>query len=104
MPFDRHCGMPFASHSSLRDSTPTTWGTPHPDRVMRRRAGRGIVEWAVPADRAREEPIVTERTAEAPARAAGRYQLDTELTQLTTAERVARGKAARARVPREAHA
>jgi uncharacterized protein (DUF2252 family) len=47
---------------------------------------------------------LTERTAEAPARTAGRYQLDTELSQLTTAERVARGKAARARVPREAHA
>ncbi|HJY72930.1 MAG TPA: DUF2252 domain-containing protein [Streptosporangiaceae bacterium] len=43
-------------------------------------------------------------TAEAPARAVGRYQLDSEVGRLTPAERVARGKAARAEVPRESHA
>jgi uncharacterized protein (DUF2252 family) len=43
-------------------------------------------------------------TAEAPARAVGRYQLDTEVGRLTPAERAARGKAARARVPRDSHA
>jgi uncharacterized protein (DUF2252 family) len=34
----------------------------------------------------------------------GRYQLDSEVGRLTPAERVARGKAARAEVPRESHA
>ena len=43
-------------------------------------------------------------TAEAPARAVGRYQLDTEVGRLTPAERAARGKAARAQVPRDSHA
>ena len=43
-------------------------------------------------------------TAEAPARAVGRYQLDTEVGRLTAAERAARGKAARAQVPRDSHA
>ncbi|HEX3192433.1 MAG TPA: DUF2252 family protein, partial [Streptosporangiaceae bacterium] len=43
-------------------------------------------------------------TAEAPARAVGRYQLDTEVGRLTPAERTARGKAARAQVPRDSHA
>jgi len=43
-------------------------------------------------------------TAEAPARAVGRYQLDTEVGRLTSAERAARGKAARAQVPRDSHA
>jgi len=43
-------------------------------------------------------------TAEAPARAVGRYQLDAEVGRLTPAERVARGKAARAEVPRDSHA
>jgi uncharacterized protein (DUF2252 family) len=33
----------------------------------------------------------------------GRYQLDTEVGQLTPAERAARGKAARAQVPRDSH-
>jgi uncharacterized protein (DUF2252 family) len=37
-------------------------------------------------------------------RAVGRYQLDAEVGRLTPAERVARGKAARAEVPRESHA
>jgi uncharacterized protein (DUF2252 family) len=44
------------------------------------------------------------QTAEAPARAVGRYQLDAEVGRLTPDERVARGKAARAEVPRESHA
>ena len=44
------------------------------------------------------------RTAEAPTRTLGRYQLDSEAGRLTPAERVARGKAARAEVPRDSHA
>jgi uncharacterized protein (DUF2252 family) len=43
-------------------------------------------------------------TVEAPPLAAGRYQLDTEASGLTPAERVAKGKAARKRVPRQSHA
>jgi uncharacterized protein (DUF2252 family) len=43
-------------------------------------------------------------TAQTPARAVGRYQLDTEVGRLTPAERAARGKAARAQVPRDSHA
>jgi uncharacterized protein (DUF2252 family) len=43
-------------------------------------------------------------TAEAPARPVGRYQLDSEAGRLTPAERAARGKAARAEVPRDSHA
>jgi len=37
-------------------------------------------------------------------RPAGRYQLDSEVGRLTPAERAARGKAARAEVPRDSHA
>ena len=44
------------------------------------------------------------QTAETPARTIGRYQLDTEGCRLEPAERAARGKAARARVPRDTHA
>ena len=44
------------------------------------------------------------QTVEAPARAVHRYQLDSGIGQLTPAERVARGKAARAEVPRDSHA
>jgi uncharacterized protein (DUF2252 family) len=44
------------------------------------------------------------QTAETPARAVGRYQLDAEVGRLTPAERVARGKTARAEVPRDSHA
>ena len=44
------------------------------------------------------------QTVEAPARVAGRYQLDTEVGRLSPAERAARGKAARAEVPRDSHA
>ena len=43
-------------------------------------------------------------TAEAPVRTVGRYQLDAEAGRLTPAERVARGKTARADVPRDRHA
>ena len=43
-------------------------------------------------------------TAEAPPRGAQRYQLDSTLGHLTPAARVARGKAARAEVPRASHA
>ncbi|HET7246396.1 MAG TPA: DUF2252 domain-containing protein [Streptosporangiaceae bacterium] len=45
-----------------------------------------------------------ESTVEAPPRRTLRYQLDTSLVRLTTAERAARGKAARAAVPRSSHA
>ncbi len=45
-----------------------------------------------------------EPTTEAPPRRAPGYQLDTGLRRLTTAERAARGKAARAAVPRTSHA
>ena len=43
-------------------------------------------------------------TAEAPTRSLGRYLLDTEVGRLSPAERAARGKAARAEVPRDRHA
>jgi uncharacterized protein (DUF2252 family) len=45
-----------------------------------------------------------ESTTAAPPRRTLRYQLDTGLVRLTTAERAARGKAARASVPRTSHA
>ena len=45
-----------------------------------------------------------EPTAEAPPRRTLRYQLDTGSVRLTPAERAARGKAARAAVPRTSHA
>jgi uncharacterized protein (DUF2252 family) len=45
-----------------------------------------------------------EPAAEAPPRRTLRYQLDTGLVRLTTAERAARGKAARASAPRTSHA
>jgi uncharacterized protein (DUF2252 family) len=45
-----------------------------------------------------------ELTAEAPPRRALRYQLDTALAGMTPADRAARGKAARASVPRASHA
>src|ERR1700751_4162076 len=45
-----------------------------------------------------------ETMTEAPPRRTLRYQLDTGLVRLTTAERAARGKAARAAVPRTSHA
>src|SRR6516164_4767662 len=51
-----------------------------------------------------EESIMPAQAAETPARAVGRYQLDTAGCRLTSAERAARGKAARARVPRDTHA
>ena len=44
------------------------------------------------------------RTAEAPPRGTQRYQLDSGVARLTPAERAARGKTARAEVPRESHA
>ena len=44
------------------------------------------------------------QTAEAAARGSHRYQLDTGLARLTPAERAARGKEARAEVPRDSHA
>jgi uncharacterized protein (DUF2252 family) len=47
---------------------------------------------------------MTDQKTKAPVRPAGRYQLDSEHCRLTPAERVARGKAARAAVPRESHA
>jgi len=47
---------------------------------------------------------MTERTAEAPQRLVARYELDSSVGRLAPAERVARGKAARTRVPRDSHA
>jgi len=47
---------------------------------------------------------MTELTAEAPSRRVPRYQLDVGLGRLTPAERTAKGKAARAEVPRDSHA
>jgi uncharacterized protein (DUF2252 family) len=44
------------------------------------------------------------QTVEAPARVLGRYQLDSDVCKLSPAERAARGKAARAQVPRDTHA
>jgi uncharacterized protein (DUF2252 family) len=47
---------------------------------------------------------VSEPTAAAPARTLGRYQLDSAAGQLSPADRAAKGKAARAAVPRTSHA
>ena len=47
---------------------------------------------------------MNERTAEAPRRLVARYELDSSVGRVTPAERAARGKAARAEVPRESHA
>ena len=47
---------------------------------------------------------MTDQTTVRPVRPAGRYQLDSECGRLTPAERAARGKAARAAVPRDSHA
>ena len=43
-------------------------------------------------------------TVEAPQRRTGRYELDTQAGRLSPAERAAKGKAARADVPRQSHA
>src|SRR5207244_12000578 len=51
-----------------------------------------------------EEPAMPESTPEAPPRRTMRYQLDTGLVRLTTAQRAPRGQAARAAVPRTSHA
>jgi uncharacterized protein (DUF2252 family) len=48
--------------------------------------------------------MMSQQTAEAPPRRSSRYQLDTEFARLSPAERAARGKAARAEVPRSSHA
>jgi uncharacterized protein (DUF2252 family) len=48
--------------------------------------------------------MMTAVTDEVPTRHAPRYQLDGGATRLTPAERVVRGKAARAEVPRDSHA
>src|SRR6202034_3777418 len=47
---------------------------------------------------------MTDQTAVTVARTAGRYQLDSDLSRLTPAERAARGKAARTQAPRDSHA
>jgi uncharacterized protein (DUF2252 family) len=47
---------------------------------------------------------MSQQTAEAPPRRVPRYQLDSSCARLTPAERAARGKAARAEVPRSSHA
>lgn len=46
---------------------------------------------------------MTDHTTVMPVRPVGRYQLDSDLGRLIPAERAARGKAARAEVPRESH-
>jgi uncharacterized protein (DUF2252 family) len=48
--------------------------------------------------------MMSVQTAEAPPRGTQRYQLDSGVARLTPAERAARGKTARAEVPRESHA
>jgi uncharacterized protein (DUF2252 family) len=48
--------------------------------------------------------MMSELTAEAPVRRAVRYQLDSAVGRLTPDQRAARGKAARAEVPRDSHA
>jgi uncharacterized protein (DUF2252 family) len=48
--------------------------------------------------------MMSVRTVEAPPRVTQRYQLDSGAVRLTPAERAARGKTARAEVPRESHA
>ena len=47
---------------------------------------------------------MTDQMTASPVRPVGRYQLDATVGRLTPAERVARGKAARAEVPRDSHA
>jgi uncharacterized protein (DUF2252 family) len=47
---------------------------------------------------------MSELTVEAPPRRVGRYELDTQVSRLSPAERAAKGKAARAEVPRQSHA
>jgi uncharacterized protein (DUF2252 family) len=47
---------------------------------------------------------MTDLAVVAPPRRTGRYQLDSGVTRLTPAERAAKGKAARAEVPRNSHA
>ena len=47
---------------------------------------------------------MTDQMTASPVRPVGRYQLDATAGRLTPAERVARGKAARAEVPRDSHA
>ena len=55
-------------------------------------------------DAQRKEPKMSVLTARAPARGVQRYQLDAGLGEMTPAERAARGKEARAAVPRDSHA
>ena len=50
------------------------------------------------------EPSISGQAVEDPPRVALRYQLESGLVRMTEAERAARGKAARAKVPRESHA
>ena len=47
---------------------------------------------------------MTDQTTVTVARTAGRYQLDSDLSRRTPAERAARGKAARTQAPRDSHA
>jgi uncharacterized protein (DUF2252 family) len=47
---------------------------------------------------------MTDQMTATPVRPVGRYELDATVGRLTPAERVARGKAARAQVPRDSHA
>src|SRR5260370_42391500 len=65
--------------------------------------GCGLPGWC-PGQRTERGPMMSAQTAEAPPRGTQRYQLDSGVGRLTPAERVARGKTARAEVPRESHA
>ena len=86
----------FGPDAQLRHVIPAA---SHPHRMRQPPARRGIVGCI-----SREEPIMPAQTVKAPARAVHRYQLDSGIGRLTPAERVARGKAARAEVPRDSHA
>jgi uncharacterized protein (DUF2252 family) len=69
---------------------------------MRQPDGQGGI--VVYLSEQRDEPMMSAQMAEAPPRAMQRYQLESGLGQLTPAERAARGKTARAEVPRDSHA
>jgi uncharacterized protein (DUF2252 family) len=79
----------YVAPASLKTAVPADWW---PDaRIARQRP-------------AREEPIMTERTTRTPPRRPARYQLDPAVGAQTAAEHAAKGKAARAEVPRTSHA
>src|SRR5438067_12046693 len=85
-------------HRPLRDSHgQMVLSSPGADEAVAAQPGHRLVHGG-------EESVMPAQTVEASARAVGRYQLDTEVGRLTPAERAARGKRARAQVPRDTHA